>query len=157
MSLTGKPPQDLSLSNLAVKDTLVATQTTAININAVTINGISTDTTLQPIRSVFTGAEIGQWSVSSGVETFSIQGQLNQSGVDQPANAVLAQIDNYPPQAAVTFSGFLYCPDAATINTAGFLINLTVSTSGEVSSDGVVGKKDVAGVDYRRGHPMPIN
>jgi hypothetical protein len=159
MSLTGKPPQDLSLSNLVVKDTLVATQATALNVDAVTINKIPTATTLQPIRSVFPPfAEIGQWVVGGGIERFYFLGLINQSGEDQPADTVLAQVDNYcdgpfrlfnghcqspDGRGGLTFPAFLYCPEAANIETAGLVLNLTINTVGEVSLDGKASNRDV--------------
>ena len=137
-SLTGKPPQDLCLTNLAVKDTLVATQTTALNINANTINGLPTGTILQPIRSVFTGAEIGQYVVQNNMDMYILAGIINQSGVEQKANTVLAQIDNYR-QPAVTFPGFLFSPEAPTIDSAGVSMTVSVDENGQVYLDVDVG------------------
>jgi len=135
MSLTGKPPQDLAFSNLAVKDTLVATQTTAINVNAVTINGICTTTSLEPIRSVFTGAEIGQWSINAGIESFTINGIINDGPAITLRGTVLGQVDNYPGGSVITCSGFIYCPAAPSSVEAGIITTFTINEKGQFSVD----------------------
>lgn len=158
MSLTGKPPQDLSLSNLAVKDTLVATQTTALNVDAVTINGLSTGTVIEAIRSVFTGAEIGQWTVSGGIGKISINGIINDGPATTTPGTVLGQIDNYGDGGRlVTFPGFIYCPAAPTIAEAGFITIFTINERGEFSVDApdVPGDRGQGDVRCRGGNVRP--
>jgi hypothetical protein len=138
-ALTGKPPQDLSLSNLAVKDTLVATSVTAVNVNAPTINGLSTGTGIEAIRSIFTGAEFGQWTVSGGIGRITINGIINDGPDPVPGGTVLGQIDNYGDGGRlVTFPGFIYCPAAPNIAQAGFLATFQIDERGQFSTDAPV-------------------
>jgi hypothetical protein len=135
MSLTGKPPQDLAVSNLAVKDTVVTASLSVLNVNAATLNGLSTFSTVQQIRSIFSGQSVGQWVVRNGIQSFSILGEPNTSPVTLPANTVLAQIDNYISQSSVQFPVFVYNPNAGSIATATVLATMSVSGDGSITID----------------------
>lgn len=135
MSLTGKPPQDLTLTNLAVKDNTVVTSLSTLNVTAVAINGIRILNVSEPIRSVFTGAQIGQWIINNGITTFSINGIINDGPAVTAPGTVLGQVDNYPGGPPISFPGFIYCPAASSIATAGFVTTFRINETGQFSTD----------------------
>lgn len=126
MSLIGKPSQDLAVSNLAVSQTVSALTVSALNLNATTINAVSTDVAQWTINSVFTDAVLGGVVLQRGLVTFQLNGILNQSGAPLAADTTFAYIPNWPGGKDVFIPTFVYCPDAATIATAGFLTTATM-------------------------------
>lgn len=151
MSLTGKPPQDLAVTNLTVKDTLVATTTTTLNLNALTLNGISTDTQSWNILSVFTNALLGTAVLQNGIMSFSVSGTLNQSGAPLPADSVFAYIDKWPgTNEPNLLNTFVYCPSAPTIATAGFAATITIHTDGTLTINADLQNNDPGNAGRRR-------
>ena len=132
-SLTGAPATDLCTSNLVVKDSVSATSTTSLNVNTLSINTRSTQSYIQPILSVFTGANLGSVVVKNGYISVYLLGQLNQSGAMLPAGTVFAYVPNYDNLEEITMCGISYNPDAATIATAGFISDIILHTNGTLT------------------------
>lgn len=151
MSLTGKPPQDLAVTNLTVKDTLVATTTTTLNLNALTLNGISTDTQSWNILSVFTNAVLGRAVLQNGIMSFSVNATLNQSGAPLPADSVFAYIQQWPGTFEPSLlNAFVYCPSAPTIDTAGFSATITIHTDGTLTINAALQNNDPGSANQQK-------
>lgn len=125
----------MALTNVAVKGTVVAPTVFANNVTASNINGVSTQSTFQLIRSVFTGALIGSWSVTNDILTVSISGIINDGPVATAPNTILGQAENYSANQSISFPGFIYCPAAPTIEQAGFLTTFRINEQGQFSAD----------------------
>lgn len=141
-SLTGSPPQDLALSNLAVQQTVVSATLSAVNVSAGTVNGISTATDNWPILSIFNNLKLGYVTLANSLLTFTLQSVLNQSGGPLPADSVFAYIPGWPYKMTVDIPTFVYCPDAPTIATAGFSAKTTLHSDGTLSVNAALAQKD---------------
>lgn len=143
MSLSGKPAQDLQLSNLAVKNSLVTPKLTAANLSAANINGISTSVRRYNILSIFTGAKMGVVTVQNGYSLITFKGILNQSGSAIPPDTVIAYVENAVTDAPILLPSFIYCSLAPNIAGASFLGISTIHENGTITFSTALTANDV--------------
>ena len=143
MSLTGKPPQDFCLSNLAVQNTVVTPTLTTLNLETESLNDVSTDQRSYRILSVFTGAQMGTVFVHDGYSQIDFGGLLNQSGNNIPANTVIAYVENAVTDAPILLPMTVYCPFAPTIADAVFPGTSIIHEDGTITFDTALTSADV--------------
>lgn len=142
MSLTGKPAQDLAVSNLAAKTSVVSPNLVVGTLSTALINNVPQIVAVLPIKSIFNGATIGNVIYQNGPVWYTFWGQPNQSNADLDANVPLGSVENYSAKIDVYVPVLIYCPAAPTISNAGFSAIVQISSTGVISVDAKVGKED---------------
>lgn len=143
MSFTGKPAQDLAVSNLAAKTSVVSPNLVVGTLSTALINNVPQLLAVLPIKSIFNGATIGNVTYRNGPVWYSFWGQPNQSNADLDANVQLGYVADYSAKLDVYVPVLIYCPAAPTISNAGFSATVQISSTGIISVDTKVGKEDL--------------
>ena len=132
MSLTGKPPQDLAVSNVVVNGTTATTSLTTLNLESQLINGVPYQSALFPIYNV-TGTEIGTLTVIGQQIRLILIAVLNEDPVNTiPADTTFATVPGWDVSQPIIFPGFLYNPGSATISDAGTSVDIVLLPGGAI-------------------------
>lgn len=152
-SLTGAPAQDASYSNVGVKQNISAingsfSTVSTLNLETAFINGVSSESKLKNIYSVFTGEVIGVFTLCCDIYSIDLGKPFNLTAGTLPANTVFGYVDGYRNTEPITYELYLFCPGAPNLTTA------IVSTSITLHEDGTMTSADAVEVpDFPTGQP----